>query len=132
MSSVTTNDHLEFGPIPHAARSGTVVSAQLLEDDAPGTKVDSALWLFHTDITETADNTAWTPSDAEVLTCIGVVEIPKELFHALGGAGEIFTPVATGVPLTSMGETLYGQMIAENIYTPKSGETFTYLLTIEY
>lgn len=100
-------------------------------------KPDLELWLFDTDVTMDNDNAAFTPSDAELATLVGIVEFPVANFKvgdATAGAGGNCVCVADnlGIPIKTLsGEnTLYGVLVARNAYIPVSGESFTVRLAV--
>lgn len=145
ISAVTTNDHLTFNNVTAGGvNSGTIISARINSSANVATKPDLELWLFHTDIAEVADNLAFAPTDAEMLTVVGVIDIPLANFlvgtATVGAAGNT-VQVITGIDLpfttsqvdTASGEkrgVLYGQLVHRAAYTPVSGEIFTVELTI--
>jgi hypothetical protein len=141
ISAVTTNDHFTFGAasndgskrVGRAIGPGTlsVNLARLFSSANQATKLDAELWLFCQDIAEVADNGAFAPTDAEMLTLVGIIDFPFTAWkvgNATSGAGgnavceirNLDFPIAR-----SKDGRLYGQLVARNAYTPVASEIFT-------
>lgn len=95
-------------------------------------KPDLELWLFDTDIALDNDNAAFTPTDAELLTLVGVIDFPYldwKVGDATAGAGGNSVCIAKnqGIPVKTLSgsKKLYGALVARNAYIPVSGEVFT-------
>src|SRR5881409_1389682 len=101
--------------------------ALAIDDAAQATKVDLELWLFSADITDLdADNAAWTPTDAQLATLIGIIAFPVANFKpgdATAGAGGNAACIAANVGIAIKHDTLYGVLVVRNAYTPVSAET---------
>jgi formylmethanofuran dehydrogenase subunit A len=68
----TTSVPMTFAAVVEKnGRSGYVVGCTIVDDAAQS--MDGELWLFDTTFTPPADSAAWTVSDAELKTCIGVI-----------------------------------------------------------
>ncbi len=133
ISEVTTNDHFTFGKSgqrivhPNTDQTGIIRSARLHSSTV--TLPDIDLWLFRVDIANVADNAAFAPTDAEMLTLIGILNFDN---FVAGGANAVST-------LTNLYQQfhlidpqfIYGQMVIQGAYTPVSAETFTCELDIE-
>jgi len=141
ISAVTTNDHFTFANPFKRGNSGEVVALNITGSANVGTKPDLELWLFHTDIAEVADNLAFAPTDAEVLTCVGVIPIPVASWvvglSGAGAAGNIFQQVKDlnmvmqlATANDNTGNNLYGQLVVRNAYVPVSAEVFTVELLV--
>ncbi len=101
------------------------------------TKPDLELWLFDTAVTMDNDNAVFTPTDAELLTCVGVVRFPTGSFlvgDATSGAGgnSLCHVSNLGVPVSAAQNitVLYGVLVVRNAYVPVSGEVFTVRLKL--
>lgn len=140
VSAVTTNDHFTFGADSDSntkvpGRPGlltlTLNSVRLFSSANQSTKMQAELWLFHTDIAEVADNAAFAPTDAEMLTCVAVVPIPTAAWlvgKADSGADGNATAFIDNIdiPVRASGDgILYGQLVVRNAYTPVSGQVIT-------
>jgi hypothetical protein len=147
ISEATTNDHYTFGAAGTSALNdtklaraevgtGTINKATLYSSANQATKLDAELWLFTSDITEVADNSAFAPSDAEVLTLVDIISFPTtgwKIGNATAGAGGNAVCVVVNIDRpykTGTSGILYGQLVARNGYTPVSGEVFTVDLTV--
>ena len=138
--STVTDAHFTF---VDAARPGTqnkqlggsIATARLHSSANVATKMDAELWLFHTDIAEVADNSAFAPTDAEMLTLVGVIDFATANWKAgiatAGAAGNaVCEAFNLGLAFKSATTTLYGQLVVRNAYVPVSGEVFTAELVI--
>lgn len=140
ISAATSNDHFTF---LDAARSGgknkqlggAIATARLHSSANVAVKLDSELWLFREDIAEVADNSAFAPTDAEMLTLIGVIDFNlanwKEGNATVGAGGNaVVEAFNLGLAFKSATTTIYGQLVARNAYIPVTGEIFTVELVI--
>jgi hypothetical protein len=90
------------------------------------------LWLFDTVVADIADNAAFAPTDTEMATLIGIVELPTadwKIGAPTAGAGGNAVCVADNVSIpfnTKKGTSkIYGVLVVRNAYEPISGEVFT-------
>lgn len=102
-----------------------------------GTPPDLELWLFDTTVTADTDNAAFTPTDAELATLVGIVDFPTldwKIGTATAGVDGNMACVAAniGMPFNTKKGThsLFGVLVARNAYVPISGEIFTLRLQV--
>lgn len=141
LSEVTTNDFFTFlNCLDDNTKTGTIVEARLNVSSYVATAPDIDLRLFHTAITETADNVAWTPTDAHLLTEIGAINFATGSYlpgSRTGGAGGNQSQIVTGlkhhVPVVkgSGVSSIFAQAVLGNAYIPVASEIYTVTLTIE-
>lgn len=118
-----------------ANRSGSIVAARLIDSASVAVKGSFELWLFDTTVTPDNDNAVFTPTDAEVLTCIGV--IPFTLSYVgdatVGSGGNCIYIGTLSEPInfTSVTGNLFGEIVVRNAYIPVAQEIFTVQLSIE-
>jgi len=136
ISEVTTNDHYSFTAPNQLTRSGEIVHASIVSNDAVATSLDGELYLFYADIAEVADNAALALTDAEMLTCIGVIDFATANWKdGKAGAGGTSRCDVSGLSIpysindVSSDYVIYGQLVAANAYVPVSAEVFTVTLT---
>jgi hypothetical protein len=117
--------------------AGIIQQAVVVSSAAVATSPDLELWLFDSTVAAIADNAAWAPTDAEMLTLVGIVEFPTadwKIGNATAGAGGNAVCVADNVSLpfnTKKGTSkLYGVLVVRNAYVPVSGEIFTLRLQV--
>lgn len=136
ISAVTTNDHFTFGAASNdqSKRTGrpnpgtlAINCARLWSSANQSTKLDAELWLFNIDIAEVADNSAFAPTDAEMLTLVGIIQFPmadwKVGLSTSGAGGNAVCEVRNlDFPVMAGPGRLYGQLVARNAYTPVSAE----------
>ncbi len=139
ISEVTTNDHLNFGSASDdnskdTGRPGigtlTINAATIWSSANQSTKPNFELWLFHTDIANVADNSAFAPTDAEMLTKIGVIEFSTGYWKVgtatSGAGGNAMCEIRNiDLPVRCRGGRIYGQLVDRSGYTPVASETFT-------
>jgi len=117
--------------------AGRIAQAICIDSANVATKPDLELWLFDTTVAMDNDNAAFTPTDAELATLIGVIAFPTASFKvgdATGGASgnsvcdiqDINLPFNT-VPASNK---IYGILVVRNAYVPVSGESFTVRIKI--
>ena len=107
---------------------GIINHAVLIDSESVATKPDLELWLLDTTITMDNDNAAFTPTDVELLTLVGVIPFPTGNFKVGTASGNSMCQADNlGLPFNaSFSEnTLYGVLVVRNAYVPVSGETFT-------
>lgn len=116
--------------------SGAVVSATLISSANQATKGDFDLMLFDTHLTADADNATFTPTDAELATCVGIVSFigtTAKLGNITSGAGgnliypnPVIMPIGYSIVNTAGVESdcLWGVLVARSTYTPVSAEVF--------
>lgn len=139
ISAVTSNDHFTFGANSNdnSKRTGRpnpgtlfLNAARLWSSANVATKLTAELWLFSADIAEVADNSAFAPTDAEMLTLIGVVDFPSSSWRAgIATAGAVGNAVCEvrniDLPMVCKAARIYGQLVARNAYIPVASEIFT-------
>ena len=138
ISAVTTNALFTFTSTVRE-RSGTIIGAILHSSQNNTTlKLAAELWLFRTPIGLVADNAAFAPTDAEMKTCVGVIDFAAASWRAgsatSGAAGNALVQANQGdMPFTDDGEsqTLYGQLVAKNAYAKVDSEIYTIDLIIQ-
>jgi hypothetical protein len=142
ISAITTDEYHTFSKPTHEnSRMGAIVGGRITSSVVPtALTLDAELWLFRSAIAETVDNAAWAPTDAEMLTRVGVIDFPVaswkvnsanagcEAFH--GGSTKFEVPFVLATDGMGSRPTLHGQLIPKNAYTPQSGEIFTIDLVI--
>ena len=72
-----------------SGKTGTIKSIRIT-DKLTTTAVNLELWLFSATFVAPTDNAAWTITDAEALTCLGVIPIDSSKWYA-SGANKIYT-----------------------------------------
>lgn len=117
--------------------SGIINAVTLIDSANQSTTLDGDLFIFDTTVVMDNDNAAFTPSDSELATCIGVVSFlganSKAGDATSGAGGNRFYPNALSGTLdfvTIGSANLYGIFVARNAYTPVSAEVFTFRLHI--
>jgi hypothetical protein len=125
---------MEFSPVLKLHSSGSVLAQAILVTSANvATKPDLELWLFDTTITMDNDNAAFTPTDAEMKTLVGIIEFPTADFKvgtATSGADGNAVCQASNLGIvvntvTGTKTSLFGVLVVRNAYVPVSGEVFT-------
>lgn len=115
--------------------SGVILDAWLIDSANVATKGSFELWLFDTEPTAVADNAAFAPTDAEMLTLVGV--IPFTAAHVgLSGSGAAGNCVLRAdkqniaFDCAAASKTLYGVLVVRNAYVPVSAEVFKVRLNV--
>lgn len=111
-----------------AGRGGVITAASLVLGTNPSTKPIFELYLFDTTVTMDNDNAAFTPTDAELATCVAVIPFAVA---TIGDASSncIYTADLQKAYLTVGAASLYGVLVAKNAITPTSADTYTIRLT---
>ena len=92
--------------------SGDILSLTIKDNDSE--KADFFLVLFDRDFTETADNAEFDPSDADLLNCIGVMELDDYIEFKNNSIG-IYQEDHQHIHfvLQEGGTSLFGQLVAD-------------------
>lgn len=135
IAAVTTALTLPFTVSKTVGRGGIIRNAVINSSAAVATKLDCDLFLFSSDITDLdADNAAFTPTDAQMLTLVGIITFPTASWKAgdaTVGADGNATCVISNINIASSHDILYGVLIARNAYVPVSDEVITVKLYVE-
>lgn len=131
--STSTPTIIKFRSAAQGNGAPSIIQHAILVDSASvATKPDLELWLFDTTITMDNDNAVFTPTDAELLTLIGVIAFPVADFKVgdatVGAGGNAICEARNlGIPFnTAIADNdIYGVLVVRNAYVPVSGETFT-------
>jgi len=115
--------------------SGSIISAVLIDSGNETLKLDGDLFLFDTTVVMDNDNAAWTPTDAELATSVGVISfIGGNARSGLAGTGgNSMYPNAIDAPISFVclsTTLLFGIFVARNAYIPIDPEVFTFRLGI--
>lgn len=126
----------------HNNGAGKIESAILIGSEKQVTLPELELWLFDTTFTPDNDNAAFTPTDAEMLTLVGVINFhgsaaaADQVFEGTGSGNCVYypKPTARNLPIYfkcgASAQDLYGCLVIRNAYTPVSAEVFTVRLGI--
>lgn len=117
--------------------TGYVVKAQLTKNNATTTAAlfRLHLWKATPSFSVASDNAAFTLLYADVADHLGYIDFTS--FATEGSGSDCVTSlvVGSGLPLAAFAlsgaQTLKGLLVAEDVYTPASGEQFTITLTID-
>lgn len=114
-----------------AGLGGIIQGAIMVDSSAPTLKADVELYLFDTTVTMQNDNAAWTPTDAQMKTCIGRIRFAPGLFN-IGNGNGIVDVETLGKPFkcAPASTTLYGITVIRNSYIPTSAEEFLFRLLL--
>jgi len=97
--------------------SGVIETAILVDGDLQS--IAAELWLFDTAPTPPNDNAAWTISDANALTCIGVIPFSSYYASALNS---VSVARGLGIAFSAVGGTsIYGCLVTRGAPTYVSG-----------
>ena len=108
--------------------SGVIIYAVCHDSASVAVKPDLRLYLFDTTVTPAADNAAWAPSDAEMLTSIGFVDFSAWEIGTVtaGAAGNCNSYVANlDIPFVATALSIFGVLVVRNAYIPVDSEIFT-------
>lgn len=134
---VTTPANLTFSNAARYQGGGLVLHAVTLTKSTKNTtSVALDLYLFDTDPVAIADNAEWLPTDAEILNCVGVVEIVAADWKQSGGSTNALNAVASKstlpVPLACAAgsRSLYGVLVSRGAWDPASAEVISVTLHV--
>ena len=102
-----------------AGGSGVIKSALIVDGDLQS--IGCELWLFDTNVTPPADNAAWTISDADAATCIGVIPFSTYYASALNSVSNGIVPNG-GIEFSAVATTIWGCLVTRGTPTYTSGK----------
>lgn len=120
----------------HDGECAIIQHAVITSSANKATKLEVDLFLFDTAPVMDNDNAAWTPTDAEMLTCVGRISFLAANWvagdaTADAGGNAMCESKNIGLPVNTLPAAkgqLYGVAVARNGYTPVSGEVITFRL----
>jgi len=118
-----------------AGGSGVITGAVDILSDNPATLPSLKLYVFDTDPSTAGDNAPWAPSDAQLATALGVINLSGGEIGTTGTTGNVFFdsgPVQ--IPFTCLGGTtnLYFNLVTRTAFTAgASSSTHTLRLRLE-
>lgn len=110
---------------------GLISQVTIIDSVQAATPLTGELWLFTATLTPAEDNAAFAPTDAQSLTCVGV--IPFTTAGYLGSSNVVVHITNFGGLVFQCAENstnLYGVLVARNAYAPAALETFQVRLHI--
>lgn len=133
VTATLTIPNASFGEFDAGIIQQAIISSSAYVAAVP----DLELWLFDSVVTDIADNAAFTPTDAELATLVGIVQFESanwKVANATAGANGNMCCVAGNVSVpfnTKKGVSqLFGVLVVRNAYVPVSAEVFTLRLQI--
>ena len=136
--SGASNEHLIFNNVNKETygKGFSIENAVLTSSANQSTKLAAKLLLFIVDISNQTDNAAINLTDTELLTRVATIDFPLANWQpgdtGSGAAGNAYCDAINlywyidyQVLLAENRMNLYGQLVADNAYTPVNGETFT-------
>jgi hypothetical protein len=113
-----TGDYIGTSTTPQyfqdAVRDGAktgVVKSIVISDKITTTNVAMELWLFSTTFVAPSDNGAWSISDTEALTCLGVIPIATTGWYA-SGANQVYSDSTLSTVIKCGNNNLYYALVA--------------------
>lgn len=123
----TTGGFTFTGAARKSGGSGLITDVCVMTSNDPATRLSGEIYIFNQSVTNINDNAAFTVTDAEIKTCIGV--IPFSFFDA--GSNGYAQMTGLNILFTCVGSAdLRFLLRARNAYTPQSAEVITVLVKI--
>jgi len=111
--------------------TGVIIHAVCVDSVNAAVKPDLRLYLFSATPTVVTDNLPWTPTDANMATLIGFVNFSAWEEGLAGAAGNCASFAANlNIPFDAVAASIFGLAVMRNIYTPASGEIFTFIMGV--
>lgn len=135
-NSTSSPSVMTFNSVARANQgAGVIIGAVLIDSAAQTLKGQFELWLYDTTFSADNDNAAFTPSDGETETLIGVIPflVPYVGDATSGAGGNCVFPVGNlSIPFNcgASSDDIFGQLVVRNAYVPVSGEKFTVRLFV--
>lgn len=127
-SGDTLGSLMTFAGVARFNGGSAVVQAMTIVD-AAAQNANLELWLFTGTVTASADNAAWSISDADALKCVGV--IPTSGVNYASALNSVSSKLSINLPVTCASDStsLYGQLVSRG--TPTYGaSSLTVKLTV--
>lgn len=126
--SYVTGDYIGTTTTPQAFANavGTaggkgVVQSIVISDKNTNAAVALELWLFSATFVAPTDSAAWAISDAEALTCVGVIPLTTDRWMASGN-NKIYSDGNIGLVITCAATSLFYALVARGSPTLISGD----------
>ena len=113
--------------------TGIITGCTLVDSANVATAGSFELWIFTASPTPDNDNAAFTPTDGECETLVGVYPLSTSYVgDATSGAGgnRVYESDEKLKPFTCATTDLYGLVVVRNAYVPVSAEKFTFILRV--
>lgn len=110
---------------------GVITKAMVIDSsDQSALYPDFELFLFSVAPTADNDNAAFSPTDAEMLNLIGVIDITNS-YAGSGNSVHISDDIRLPFNCASGDANIYGVLVVRNAYVPTAQEVFKLVLNIE-
>lgn len=114
--------------------AGMIVNAMVIDSANQATKPTLELWLFTAPLAVVVDNAPFVPTDAEMKTLVGVIDLTtakvgEPTVGAVGNCVLYSGTVTLPYRCAAATKSLSGYLVVRNAYTPVSAEEFTSILT---
>ena len=103
---------MTFAVVDKEGGSGKVIGCVLIEDAHQ--HLAGELWLFDTTIVTPADSAAWTITDAEAATCIGVIPFATYYNSALNSVSVGVPTAPLAFKCASDSKSIYGAYVSRD------------------
>jgi hypothetical protein len=100
-----------FSTVQLATAARGVVKSLVITDKVTTAAVALELWLFSQTFVAPTDNAAWAISDAEALTCVGVIPITTDRWFANSNS-KVYSDDSLGLIVRSAVDTLFYALVA--------------------
>ena len=104
---------LTFANAARSSGKGTTITGMVITDTSMQ-DVATELWLFDQTFTAMTDKTAWAPSAADLLHCVGVLTSGA---YANGSANSVSTRYGAALSAVPAATSLYGQLVTRGTPT---------------
>lgn len=107
----TTTTPQSFTNVVRTSGGTGIIKSIRITDKVVTTAVTMELWLFSATFTAPTDNAAWTCTDAEALTCLGVIPIDSTKWY-LGTVNKIYTDDTLSIVIKPAATSLFYALVA--------------------
>lgn len=108
------------GVVRNAGDAAFIRSLQIT-DKSTASAVALELWLFSATFAAPTDNAAWAITDAEALTCLGVIPIATAKWYA-SSSNKVFSDDTIRLTVQPSATSLFYAIVARGSYTFTAGD----------
>ncbi len=116
--------------------AGMITGLKVIDSANQATKPDLEVWIFNAPLAVVAGNAPFAPTDAELLSLVGIVELDQTFvgLATVGVGGNcVLKPQLTpslSFRCTASTKDLYVYLVERGTYTPVASETLTVIMDI--
>ncbi len=111
IGQTTTPESFSLATLPTSNPARAIVASLVITDKVTTAAVALELWLFSATFVAPTDNAAWAITDAEALTCVGVIPITTDRWFASSN-NKIYSDYGLNLMVKASAGSLFFALVA--------------------